>query len=242
MIEKNFTITRNLFDKFREYFHNVFMIKVKRNNQKSQIPYPTLSRLCRIYNIMEELLEKGEKTISSQDIGSRLGVGSHNIRKDISYLDETGTSGSGYEIVNLKDSIENTLGFNMKRNACIIGLGSLGALIMNYQETPFPCFSFVAGFDSNINKIETIKTTIPVYPTYEIQNIVRKENIELAVVTEHDRNIEKITERLIESGVRGIINFSPTMLSSASGNVHIRNIDITTEFRYLSAIFMMDAH
>ncbi len=216
------------------------MIKISKNRRNGPIPHPALSRLCKLYNLVEKLEEKGEITVSSQEIGLRLGVGSHNIRKDISYLDETGTSGSGYEVSKLKNSIENALGFNKKRNACIIGLGSLGVVILNYQAMPFPCFSFVAGFDSNINKLETIKTTIPVYPTYEIQNIVRKDHIELAVVTEHDRNIEKITERLIESGIKGIINFSPIMISSAYGNVHIRNIDITTEFRYLSATFMMD--
>ena len=216
------------------------MIKISRKIKKGQIPHPSLARLCKLYNLVEEFQEKDEKTVSSQEIGARLGVGSHNIRKDISYIDEAGTSGYGYDVSKLKNSIENTLGFNIKRNACIIGLGSLGLVILNYQAMPIPCFSFVAGFDSNINKLETIKTSIPVYPTYEIQDIVRKEHIELAVVTENDRNIEKIAERLIESGIKGIINFSPVMLSSTSGNVHIRNIDITTEFRFLSAIFRMD--
>jgi redox-sensing transcriptional repressor len=216
------------------------MITKRKSRITGYIPQPALSRLCKIYTLLEEMNEKRETSISSHDIGKRLGVGSHNIRKDIGYLGEAGTSGAGYEIAKIKASIEDTLGFKKERNACIIGLGSLGSVIINYQTLPFPCFNIVAGFDSNINKLETIQTTIPVYPTYEIPAIVKREHIELAVVTEPDRNIEKITERLIEEGIKGIINFTPVLLSSPVESVSIRNIDIITEFRYLSALFTLN--
>lgn len=207
--------------------------------KKNSIPQPSLARLCRLYSLIEELEEKKETVISSQDIGRRLGVGSHNIRKDIGYLNEAGTSGTGYDISKLKASIEKTLGFNRERNACIIGLGSLGSVIMKYQAMPFPCFKIVAGFDSNINKLETIQTSVPVYPTYEIETVIQRDHIELAVVTEPDINIDKISERLIKGGIKGIINFTPVMLSSENESVHIRNIDIITEFRILSALFTL---
>jgi redox-sensing transcriptional repressor len=216
------------------------MITTKRNKHKNHIPQPALSRLCKIYTLLEEMNEKGETSISSQDIGNRLGVGSHNIRKDIGFLGEAGTSGAGYDILKIKTSIEETLGFKKERNACIIGLGSLGSVIMNYQNMPFPSFNIIAGFDSNINKLETIQSPIPLYPTYEIETVVRREAIELAVVTEPDRNIEKITERLIEGGIKGIINFTPVILSSPIDSVYIRNIDIITEFRYVSALFTVN--
>lgn len=180
---------------------------------------------------------KGETFISSQDIGIRLGVGSHSIRKDIGYLGKAGTSGTGYDIAIIKTGIEETLGLAQERNACIIGLGALGNVIMNYQDLPVPSFKIVAGFDSNINKIETIQSTIPVYPTYEIEAVVRRNAIQLAVVTEQDRNIEKIMERLIEGGITGIINFTPIILSPPVKFVYIRNINIKTEFMIMSALF-----
>src|SRR4030065_2072631 len=95
----------------------------KKNTQTGHIPLPALARLCKIYNLLEEMHDKGETSISSDDIGKRLGVGSHNIRKDIGYLDEAGTSGAGYDITKIKAGIEETLGFKKARNACIIGLG-----------------------------------------------------------------------------------------------------------------------
>jgi redox-sensing transcriptional repressor len=215
------------------------MITKAIREQKTKIPKPAISRLCRIYNLLEELKDKGETSISSKDIGIRLGVGSHNIRKDISYIGEPGTSGSGYEISRLKAHIDDVLGIKKFRNACIIGLGGLGLVIMNYQKPLLPSFNIIAGFDSNINKLETIKISIPVYPTYEITEVIKKENIELAVITESDRNIEKISERLFLGGIKGIINFTPMIIGPGSDKVTIRNIDIISEFRYLAALFTL---
>ncbi len=215
------------------------MVNSTKSMQYRKIPKPALSRLCRIYNLMEELEVKGDTSISSREIGKRLGVGSHNIRKDISYIGETGISGSGYEINRLKTHIEAALGLSKERNACIIGLGGLGIVIMNYQKPLFPHFKIIAGFDSNINVLETIEISIPVYPTYEITEIITEKKIELAVITEPDRNIEKIMERLYKGGIKGIINFTPMTMSSDYESVYIRNIDIVTEFRYLSALFSM---
>jgi len=215
------------------------MINAVKNNQIKKIPKPALSRLCKIYNLLEELEVMGDISISSKEIGKRLGVGSHNIRKDFSYIGETGTSGSGYEIIKLKAHLDTVLGLKKERNACIIGLGGLGIVIMNYQKPLFPSFNIVAGFDSNINKLETINISIPVYPTYEITEVIKRDNIELAVITEPDRNIEKISERLYRGGIKGIINFTPVILSSDSDAINIRNIDIVSEFRYLSALFTL---
>jgi redox-sensing transcriptional repressor len=201
-----------------------------------QIPGPTLSRLCKIYGLLEELGEKGEISISSKYIGKRLGVGPHNIRKDVGYIGEAGTSGSGYDARKLKVQIEEVLGLKKKRNACIIGLGTLGIVIINYQKTMFPNLRIAAGFDSNVNKLETIQISIPVYPTYEIPEVVKRDHIELAVITEPVLNIEKIPGRLIQGGVKGIINFTPINLDLEYEKVHLRNIDIVSEFRYLSAL------
>jgi redox-sensing transcriptional repressor len=201
-----------------------------------RIPGPALSRLCKIYGLLEELGEKGEMSVSSKYIGKRLGVGPHNIRKDMGYIGEAGTSGSGYGTVKLKAHIEEVLGLKKKRNACIIGLGTLGVVILNYQKTVFPDLCITAGFDSNVNKLETIQISIPVYPTYEISEVVKRDRIELAVITEPVLNIEKIPARLIQGGIRGIINFTPINLELGSAKVHIRNIDIVSEIRYLSAL------
>ncbi len=209
---------------------------------KSHIPQPSLLRLCKVYALLNEMHENGKTSISSQEIGDRLGVGSHNVRKDMGFLNEAGISGAGYEIEKIMKSIKETFGFNKIRKACIIGLGNLGSLMINNHAMPLPCFSIVAGFDSNINTLETAQTTIPVYPTYEIPSILKQHHIELAIIAEKDLNLDAITGRLMEGGIKGIINFTPVILNSSDKSIFIRNIDIFSEFRYLSAMLTINGN
>jgi redox-sensing transcriptional repressor len=207
----------------------------------SRIPKPTISRLCKIYSLLEELEDKAEITVSSKVIGEHIGVGSHSVRKDISYLGEIGTVGAGYEVSRLKTHIGNRLGLNAERKACVVGLGKLGSAIMQYEKLFTSNFKIIAGFDANINLLETIVTDIPVYSTYDIIETVRKNAIELAILTVPGHAAQEIAERLTEGGIRGIINLSSATLSASKNkNVFISNIDIINQFRLLSALFTLD--
>jgi len=205
-----------------------------------QIPKPAVNRLCRVYSILKELEERGESSISSKELGSRIGVGSHNIRKDISYIGETGTAGSGYEIKKLKGNIEDTLGLSIERKACVVGLTNLGLSIINNDKLLTGNFRIVAGFDSNINKLETINAGIPLYPSYDIQSIVARDEIELAVITTPGHEAERHLVRLVEGGIKGIVNLSPVVLSPPRKDIYISNIDLMGEFQFLSALFTIN--
>jgi len=56
---------------------------------------PSIRRLCGILSLMDEMEEKGIKTMSSAEMGLRLGAKADTIRKDISYLGEIGPSPRG---------------------------------------------------------------------------------------------------------------------------------------------------
>ena len=211
-----------------------------KNRDIKRIPEPSLKRLCKIYSLFDDLEKIGINSISSREIGKRIGAAPHNIRKDMSYLVRKGKAGSGYDIQVLKKNIEQAFGFHEEKKACVIGIGKLGTAIMNYEKLITHNFKIVAGFDSNINKLETIKTDIPVYPTHEIQEIVNREKIDLAVITVPAHAAMEIANQLIICGIKGIINFSPIVISSKKKNVHISNIDIINDFRFISASFTMN--
>lgn len=202
-----------------------------------EIPGPTLSRLCKIYGILEDMEGKGDFSTSSKEIGQRLGVASHNIRKDFSYIGEAGKTGSGYNVKKLKDEINQILGFDRDYNACVVGLERLGTAILNFEMPLTDNFKVVAGFDSNINRLETIKTEVPVFPTYEIEEVISRKKIELAVITVAGPSTYEVSKKLINGGIKGIVNFTPHILNFESNHVFVRNIDLIGEFRYLSALF-----
>jgi redox-sensing transcriptional repressor len=200
-----------------------------------KIPQPTIIRLCSIYQLLCNLEKEGVKKVSSSELEEKTGVPSHTIRKDISFIGDVGSTGSGYDVGKLKKSILGNLGFNRERKACIVGLGRLGSAIMQWQSIAEGEFRIVAGFDSDINKVETIKTTISVFPSHEVPDVVKRMGIELGIIAVPPTRAQEVADRLMEAGVKGIVNFAPAIIKSKRNDCFIRNMDIAGELRILSA-------
>jgi redox-sensing transcriptional repressor len=205
-----------------------------------KIPLPSIERLCAMYHIVEQLEENGFQKVSSIELGKQLGVNANSIRKDISYLGEIGNCRAGYKLRKLREILTQNLQINRKRTTCIVGLGRLGTAILEYDRLTKSGLGIVAGFDSNINKIETIQTPIPLYPASEIASVVKKEKIELAVLAVPALAAAESAKRLIGGGILGIVNFSPAFLKPVPG-VYVRNIDLVKELRILSIVSMLSS-
>jgi len=201
----------------------------------NKIPLPAITRLCSVYQFLLDLEREGVSSISSSELERRLGISAHNVRKDISFLGGAGCSGSGYDVSRLKELIGERLGFFSGKKACLVGLGRLGSAILQHSILAGGEFEIVAGFDSNINKLETIRTTVSVFPSHQIAEVVRRMGITLGITAVPASSLQEVADRLIEGGVRGIVNFSPAVLKPACEGVFIRNVDITAELRILSA-------
>jgi redox-sensing transcriptional repressor len=125
-----------------------------------KLPDPTIARLCSIYQLLCELDKQGVKKISSTGLGKQVGVMPHTIRKDINFFGEIGNTGSGYDVPRLKAHIALKLGLTLEKKACVVGLGKLGLALIQTPVLADGTFTIVAGFDSNINKLETIKAAM----------------------------------------------------------------------------------
>jgi redox-sensing transcriptional repressor len=205
----------------------------------TNIPHPTISRLCSIYQLLCGLEKEGVKKVSSAELEERTGVPSHTIRKDISFIGEVGSTGSGYEVARLREHLLKNLGIKKERKACIVGLGRLGSAIMEWPLLAEGEFRIIAGFDSNINKVETMKTAVSVFPSCEIADVVGRMGIELGIIAVPPAGAQEVADRLMEAGVKGIVNFAPVILRPKSGDCIIRNMDIANELRILSVMMEM---
>ncbi|MDZ7722464.1 MAG: redox-sensing transcriptional repressor Rex [candidate division KSB1 bacterium] len=203
-----------------------------------RLPKPTLSRLCQLHRVLKTLEQQDISRISSFQLADRLGVGSHSIRKDISHLDEKGSGGGGYDVKQLAAVIADKLGLAQMRNMCIVGLGKLGRALLNLNYQP-DTYNLVAGFDSNTNRVETIRTHIPVYPAYNIPEIIPQLNIEIAMLTVPTEAAQDMTDTLINAGIRGILNFTQRIITIPDKPVFISNIDIMTELSILSSFITL---
>lgn len=199
-----------------------------------KIPLPSIERLCVVYGLLEKVEKQGVKTVSSNQIGKRINTTRVTVRKDISYLCMPASPGKDYEVTKLKKYIENKLKLLQPRKVCVIGLGRIGTAILAYEYFREEGFDIVAGFDANLNKIERIVTKIPLYLVNDLTAAVVAQKIEIAILCVPPEFAQQITDILVISGIKGILNCT-TAVINVPEKVFMSNIDFTSHLRTLSA-------
>jgi redox-sensing transcriptional repressor len=209
------------------------------------IPEPAKVRLLHIMG----LLEKQGGPLTSAEVEALTGWSSYTIRKDISFLGTGGVgSGTGYSPAALVPLIRRALGLDRKRRYCVVGLGRLGSAYINYRRLPDRLtdqppdrppgqpgedFELAAGFDSNVNRLELLSAPVPLYPAYKIGEVIRRFGIELALLCVPSDAAQAAAEKLVEAGIRGILNFAPVILNLPVDCI-VRNVSVMDELRSLA--------
>ena len=202
---------------------------------RARIPEPTIERLCRIFRLLRKISAEGITKISSGAIEKETGIPAHTVRKDISQIGSIKSGKEGYEAEGLLNLIGETFEFNIPRKACIVGLDMMESSILSNTQILNAGYEIVAGFDSNINRMEMMETEIPLFPTYEIENKVKELSIDFGIIAVAPEKAKDTAEKLIKGGIKGIINFSPVILNFKN-NIIVRNIYLVGEIRLLSAM------
>jgi redox-sensing transcriptional repressor len=206
-----------------------------------ELSIPAIQRLCSLFQILKGLHHDRRKTVSSSELGDFLNTTAHTIRKDISALGVPGNSGAGYDVQTLMELIGTSFNFFNRKKACIIGLGKLGTSLLHHPDFGNGEFDIVAGFDSNVNRIETISSSVPLFPVCQLKEAVQKMSIEYALCAVPAHAARETVEKLEECGIKGIINFAPVVIRLKNKTIVIRNVDITGELRILTAIAALRA-
>ncbi|MDR2304967.1 MAG: CoA-binding protein [Treponema sp.] len=195
-------------------------------------------------------MEKFDQPLSSSRIEELTGWPSHTIRKDVSYLSGEGETGGthghfggnfGYEPHLLVPVIRSALGLDKERKFCVVGLGRLGSAFLNEEISgslepelsPGGEFELAAGFDKNVNRVEILKSTVPLYPAYKIGEVVSRFGIEIAILCVPAAEVQASAEKLVAAGIRGILNFAPVPLRLPP-EIVVRNVFILDELRELA--------
>ncbi len=187
----------------------------------------------------DELQVMGIDRISSTQMGRQIGVPAHTVRKDINCFGEVGDTGSGYDVARLKRHLGQALGFEKTHKACIVGLGRLGSALMDYEKFESSGFCVKAGFDSNVNRIETIQTQVAVYPAYEMEDVIQREAIDLALLAVPAQVAQATADTLVACGIRGIVNFAPVVINVPASRVQVRHMNVVNEMRVLSSLMTL---
>ena len=118
------------------------------------------------------------------------------------------------------------------KKVCIAGLGRLGASLLDQNLFDNSVFEICAGFDSNVNRVEILRSTFPLYPASEMDFVIKREKINFAILTVADKDAQTMANRLIKAGISGIVNMTNVLLKVPQ-NVKVENLSIITALNLL---------
>ncbi|MGH9280131.1 MAG: redox-sensing transcriptional repressor Rex [Acidimicrobiales bacterium] len=197
------------------------------------MPEATVARLPVYLRSLVEVAEAKTATISSERLAEMAGVNAAKVRKDLSYLGSYGTRGVGYDVDYLIFQINRELGLTHDWPVVIVGLGNLGQALANYggfTERGFPVAALV---DADPAKVGTTLSGYEVHGPDALPGLVEAHGITIGVIATPAGGAQDVADRLVEAGVRSILNFAPTVLSVPE-EVSVRKVDLAVELQILS--------
>lgn len=197
------------------------------------ISQAVISRLPRYYRYLGDLKDDGIERISSQDLSKLMKVTASQIRQDFNNFGGFGQQGYGYNVDYLYNEIAKILGLNIKHNLIIIGAGNLGQALANYMNFERRGFIVKGIFDVNPNLHGKTVRQIPVQPMEKLEEFVKTNNIDIAVLTIPKDGAVKTAEILVKCNIKAIWNFAHVDLNVPE-DIVVENVHLSDSLMKLS--------
>ena len=198
-----------------------------------KIPDIIITRLPVYLRALQRMADNGLKTTSSQELGESVRISAAQIRKDISQFGEFGKQGTGYSIEYLIDKLREILKVDRMWDVIIVGAGDVGHALARYQGFANCGFKVVMIFDNDKNKVGEKVGDFTVEDTAKLVEKVKSAGIKIAMLTIPASAAQEIADKLVEAGVKAILNYAPISLSVPKG-VRVQHIDPATHLQRMT--------
>lgn len=195
--------------------------------RKNALPEKTVERLSQYRRTLLEALAEGELHIYSHEIASKLNITPVQVRRDIMLIGHKGTLRKGYDIKDLIDLIGKIIDTKLGQNVAVVGMGNLGRAITAYFNGKRSKLNIVATFDVDPNKVNRIISGVRCHHIDKLAEIIKAENISIAVLTTPPDKAKDTAEILVMGGIKGILNYTSTTVN-VSPHVFLEEYDMVT--------------
>ena len=179
----------------------------------AEVPDIVVGRLPIYLRALNLLHEAGQEFTSSQELGQKLGIGSAQIRKDLSHFGEFGKQGTGYNIAYLQKQLRQILHVDHAWDVALIGAGDLGRALVHYQGFAEQGFRLVALFDNAVKKMGMPVGDLVVQSITDLPRVVREKGLRIAILAVPADVAQSIVDQLVELEIRAILCYAPITLS-----------------------------
>lgn len=187
----------------------------------------SIIRLAKYKKALVRLRSLGFKKVFSDNLADAIGVTPSQVRKDFSLFELSGNKKGGYLIDELIEKLNIILGKSEPEKVILVGYGNIGAALVNYKGFEKEGIFIVASFDNDINKINRDMEK-PILPIEELADYIKKNEIKIGILAVPELVAQQITDTMIESGIKGVLNFSPIHLRIPDEFI-ISNVNLEVE-------------
>ena len=197
------------------------------------LPEKTVERLSQYRRALMLVLLNGKTNIFSHELAHLIHLTSVQVRRDIMLIGYSGSLRKGYDIKELVNKIGKIIDDDKVKKVAVVGIGNLGRAFLGYMKGKRAKIAIVAAFDNNPEKIDKIYGGIECYHIDRIDEIVKKENISIGIITVPTEFAAEIAEKLVMAGIKGILNYTAQPLN-VSPHVYLEEYDMITSLEKVS--------
>jgi redox-sensing transcriptional repressor len=170
------------------------------------------ARLSRYLQVLTQARKMGKETISSQELAEYTHINSTQIRRDLSGFGKFGKRGVGYRVDSLVSEIRKILRTAGQHNIALFGAGNLGQAIASSDIFADHGFQIVAVFDVDQDRVGSDVGGVPVRDFADLESVVEEQEVVVGVLAVPASAAQEVADRLVESGVKIIFNYSEQLL------------------------------
>lgn len=207
---------------------------------KEGVSIQVIRRLPRYYRYLSELEAQGVEKISSTKLASVMSSTASQIRQDLNCFGGFGQQGYGYSVAGLREEIGKILGLDRPHNTILIGAGNLGRAIATHLNFEQLGFKLTAIFEKDDKLIGTTLRGITVLPDEAIEQYIKENKIDTAILTMPKEAVEKLIDKLYHCGIRSYWNFSHFDISKKYEDVVVENVHLSDSLMTLCYMMNQD--
>lgn len=193
----------------------------------NKLPEKTIERLSQYRRVLLGCLQQGKFNIYSHELANLLHLNPVQVRRDIMLIGHSGTLRKGYDVKKLSDMIGEIIDCKKNQKVAVVGVGNLGRAIMTYFQGKRTKLTIAAAFDSDPAKVNRVISGIRCYHVDEMEEVIRREEIIIGVITVPPERAVETAEKLVMAGIKGILNYTPVALN-VEPHAYLEQYDMVT--------------
>ncbi len=198
------------------------------------VPKSTLSRLPLYYSQIHKLQQQGEKYVSAAAIAQSLNLNPVLVRKDLSGVSSMeGKPHAGFEIDTLIKDLSEYLGYNKVDEAILVGVGSLGRLILTNKEFSSMGLNITVGFDKDPDLHGLQIDDKFILPMEKMESYVKRTGVKIGIITVPADQAQAVCDQMVNCGILAIWNFAFALLNVPQG-ILVKNENLPSSLAVLS--------